>query len=120
MSTSEELPGSAVSGDTIPASSLCSDKSKQLSKNAVTYYEGLLLENNLITSNSSPVISEDAMIIGEELYDMPLEILNEKKFIHHEELIYVNAVCEEVNFETIHDGSPPKEYEPEYKKKRTQ
>ena len=105
MSTSEELPGSSVSGDTLPESLLCSDKSKLLSKNAVTYYEGLLLENNLITSNSSPVIPECAMLIDEELYGKTLDILNEKKFIHDEELIYVNEVGEEVNFETVHDDS---------------
>ena len=58
------------------------------------------------------------MLIGEELYDKTLEILNEKKFIHDEELIHVNEVCEGVNFETVHDDSSPEEYDPEYKKSK--
>ena len=74
MSTSKELPGSSVSGDTIPESSMCSDKSKLLLKNAVTYHKDILLENNLITSNFSPVIPEDPMFIGEKLYDKTWEI----------------------------------------------
>ena len=78
MSKSKELPGPSVSEDTIPESSLCSDKSKLLLKNAVVYYEGLLYENNLIASESSPIIPEDAISIGEVLYNTTLEILNEK------------------------------------------
>lgn len=117
MATSEVLPGSSVSED-IPDSSLHSDKSKVLLKNAVVYYESLLLKNNLIASNSSSVIPEEAILIGEELYNMTLELLNEKEFVHDEELIHANEVCEEVNFETVHDDSSPEEYEPEYKKSK--
>lgn len=118
MSKSKELPGPSVSGDTIPESSLCSDKSKLLLKNAVVYYEGLLFENNLIASESSPIIPEDAISIGEVLYDTTLEILNEKQLIHDEELIHANEVCEEVSFDMVYDNSSPEEYEPEYKKSK--
>ena len=78
ISKSKELPGPSVSEDTIPESSLYSDTSKLLLKNAVVYYEGLLYENNLIASESSPIIPEDAISIGEVLYNTTLEILNEK------------------------------------------
>ncbi|GBN14953.1 hypothetical protein AVEN_267166-1 [Araneus ventricosus] len=48
--------------------SLCSEVSKLRLKDAVIYYQGLLAQNNLISSESSASISHEAMLMGEEIF----------------------------------------------------
>jgi len=64
-----------------------SEESKLRLKDALVHYEELLAENNLIASTSSATISDEIMLIGKELYDNTLEILDEKKLVTDEELI---------------------------------
>ena len=104
MASTEEA-SSAHSVEKTPDSSLHSGLSKQLLKDGVVYYENLLLENDLIAKKSSDTISEDAMLLGRELYDTTLDVLNEKKFISDEELIHAQEECIEGNFEAVEDDS---------------
>ncbi|GBM32169.1 hypothetical protein AVEN_136721-1 [Araneus ventricosus] len=50
-------------------------------KDAVIYYQGLLAQNNLISSESSASISHEAMLTGEENFQNTLAILAEKIII---------------------------------------
>ncbi|GBN61938.1 hypothetical protein AVEN_186336-1 [Araneus ventricosus] len=54
-----------------------SEVSKLRSKDAVIYYQGLLAQNNLISSESSASISHEAMWMGEEIFQNTLVILAE-------------------------------------------
>ncbi|GBN20145.1 SCAN domain-containing protein 3 [Araneus ventricosus] len=58
--------------------SLYSEVSKLRLKDAVIYYQGLLAQNNLISSESSASISHEAMLMGEEIFQNTLAILAEK------------------------------------------
>lgn len=113
MSSSEA--SSSHCEEEIPDSSVHSDISKQLLKDGVIYYESLLVENNLIAKTSSNTLSEDAILLGQELYDKTWDILNEKKFITDEELIHVQEECREGNFTAVEDDSSD-EYVPDEKK----
>ncbi|XP_025832862.1 uncharacterized protein LOC108734939 [Agrilus planipennis] len=113
MASSEASGSHSV--EEIPDSSLHSDFSKQRLKDGVVYYENLLLENDLIMESSSDTLSEDAMLIGRELYNSTLDVLSEKKFISDEELIHAQEECIEGNFEAIADDSHD-DYVPDEKK----
>lgn len=114
MASTEEA-SSAHSVEKTPDSSLHSDLSKQLLKDGVVYYVNLLLENDLIAKKSSDTLSEDAMLLGRELYNTTLDVLNEKKFISDEELIHAQEECIEGNFEAVQDDSID-DYVPDEKK----
>ncbi|GBL86562.1 hypothetical protein AVEN_194818-1 [Araneus ventricosus] len=58
--------------------SLYSEVSQLSLKDAVIYYQGLLAQNNLISSESSASISHEAMLMGEENFQNTLAILAEK------------------------------------------
>lgn len=116
MASTEEA-SSAHSVEKTPVSSLHSDLWKQLLKDGVVYYENLLLENDLIAKKSSDTLSEDAMLLGRELYNTTLDVLNEKKFISDEELIHAQEECIEGNFEAVEDDSID-DYVPDEKKRK--
>ncbi|GBM58379.1 hypothetical protein AVEN_185484-1 [Araneus ventricosus] len=73
--------------------SLYSEVSKLRLKDSVIYYQGLLAQNNLISSESSASISHEAMLMGEVLQNS-LAILAEKIFLSDEELIHENERCQ--------------------------
>ncbi|GBN53405.1 hypothetical protein AVEN_219992-1 [Araneus ventricosus] len=58
--------------------SLYSEVSKLRLKDAVIYYQGLLAQNNLISSESSASISHEEMLMDEEIFQNTLAILAEK------------------------------------------
>ncbi|GBN26448.1 hypothetical protein AVEN_71060-1 [Araneus ventricosus] len=78
--------------------SLYSEESKLRLKDAVIYYQGLLAQNNLISSESSASISHEAMLTGEEIFQNTLAILAEKIIVNDEELIHENERCQESYF----------------------
>ncbi|GBN49332.1 hypothetical protein AVEN_167804-1, partial [Araneus ventricosus] len=53
--------------------SLYSEVSKLRLKDAVIYYQDLLAQNNLISSESSASISHEAMLMGEEIFQNTLD-----------------------------------------------
>ncbi|GBN83211.1 hypothetical protein AVEN_15952-1 [Araneus ventricosus] len=69
--------------------SLYSEVSKLRLKDAVIYYQGLMAQNNLISSESSASISHEAMLMGEEIFQNTLAILAEK-IVSDEGLIHEN------------------------------
>lgn len=72
----ESIPRpSLTSGSEYNNESIHSEESKLRLKDAVVYYEQLLIENDLVTLESSPSISEEAMLIGEEIYHSTVEML---------------------------------------------
>ncbi|GBN35808.1 Valine--tRNA ligase, partial [Araneus ventricosus] len=97
--------------------SLYSEVSKLRLKDAVIYYQGLLAQNNLISSESSASISHEAMLMGEEIFQNTLDILAEKIIVSDEELIHENERCQEVLFEKVEGDVSSDEYEPEEKKR---
>lgn len=80
--------------------SIDSEVAKLHLKNVLSYCKSLL-ENDLITPTSSSTISEDSMIIGQELYQYIIKILNEKKLMSKEELISVDETDEENQFHEV-------------------
>ncbi|GBN12428.1 hypothetical protein AVEN_68451-1 [Araneus ventricosus] len=74
--------------------SLYSEVSKLRLKDAVIYYQGLLAQNNLISSESSASISHEAMLMGEEIFQNTLVILAEKIIISFIRA-YVDQLVEE-------------------------
>ncbi|GBN04977.1 hypothetical protein AVEN_115482-1 [Araneus ventricosus] len=80
--------------------SLYSEVSQLRLKDAVIYYQGLLAQNNLISSESSASISHEAMLMGEEIFQNTLVILAEK-IIVSDELIHENERCQENYFPQI-------------------
>ncbi|GBM69378.1 hypothetical protein AVEN_106123-1 [Araneus ventricosus] len=77
---------------------LYSEVSKLRLKDAVIYYQGLLAQNNLISSESSASISHEAMLMGEEIFQNTLAILAEKIIVSDEGLIHENGRCQESYF----------------------
>ncbi|GBM62035.1 hypothetical protein AVEN_220960-1 [Araneus ventricosus] len=73
--------------------SIYSEVSKLRLKVAVIYYQGLLAQNHLISSESSASISHEAMLMGEEIFQNTLAILAEKIIVSDEELIHENETC---------------------------
>ncbi|GBN58821.1 hypothetical protein AVEN_48535-1 [Araneus ventricosus] len=78
--------------------SLYSEVSNLRLKNADIYYQGLLAQNHLISSESSTSISHEAMLMGEEIFQNTLAILAEKIIVSDEELIHENERCQESYF----------------------
>lgn len=110
----ESIPGpSLTSGSERNNESIHSEKSKLRLKDAVAYYKQLLMENDLVTQESSPSISEEAMQIGEEIYHSMVEMLSQKKFINTEELIFTEEIDKECLFHEVEDDS--EEYVPKEK-----
>ncbi|GBL84584.1 hypothetical protein AVEN_149088-1 [Araneus ventricosus] len=70
--------------DGIAQESLYSEVSKLRLKDAVFYYQGLLAQNNLISSESSASISHEAMLMGEKNFQHPLDMLAEKIIVSDE------------------------------------
>lgn len=118
MSGSEEIAGSSGLVEDITEDSLHSDKSKLLLKDAVTYFNALLVENDLITSEGSPSISHEAMLIAQKLYENVIDLMSENEIVIDEELLHENEVCEEVEFEENKKDDSSDEYEPPEKKSK--
>ncbi|GBL75668.1 hypothetical protein AVEN_154980-1 [Araneus ventricosus] len=78
--------------------SLYSKVSQLRLKDAVIYYQGLLTQNNLISSDPSASISNEAMLMGEEIFQNTLAILAEKSIVRDEELIHENEGCQKSYF----------------------
>ncbi|GBO28495.1 hypothetical protein AVEN_24348-1 [Araneus ventricosus] len=76
--------------------SLYSEVSKLRLKDAVIYYQGLLVQNNLISSESSASISHEAMLMGEEIFQITWAILAEKIIVSDAELIHENERYQEI------------------------
>lgn len=101
-------------------SSIYSEISKSRLKDAVTYYISLLLENNFIASEASRKIEREAMLMGEELYERTLQMLDEKILCTDEELIDFEEDSQQMNFESVKEEpdyeDESDEYTPECKK----
>ena len=111
-----DLPGPSRTGDEVEDESLHSDLSKLRLEYAVLYSEKLLFENDLVAPESSTVITEEAMLMGEELCHNCVEMLGEMKLITEEELISINEIDEEGLFEEVRREDSSEDYEPEEKK----
>lgn len=93
---------------------------KQQLKDAVCHFEHLLSKENLIAEKSSPQISEEAMKIGEEIYNNTMEMMQDKSIITTEELIMENELDEEGLFEYIEESDSSDEFQPEEKKPKVE
>ncbi|KAL1493742.1 hypothetical protein ABEB36_009436 [Hypothenemus hampei] len=102
----------------VPENSLNSEKSKLLLKDALVYYEHLLMENNLISVQSSSSISHEAMLIGQQLFENTLILLNENQFVIDDELLHEDEIGEETDFDITENNESSDEYEPEGKKSK--
>ncbi|KAL1493960.1 hypothetical protein ABEB36_009639 [Hypothenemus hampei] len=119
MSNTEKMAGLSRIGEReIPENSLYSEKSKLLLKDALVYYEHLLLENNLISLQSSLSISHEAMLVGQQLFENTLAVLSENKFIIVDELVDEDDICEKSDFGFFESNELSDEYEPEGKKSK--
>ncbi|GBM09175.1 hypothetical protein AVEN_106108-1 [Araneus ventricosus] len=83
--------------------SLYSEVSKLRLKDAVIYHQGLLVQNNLLSSESSASISHEAMLMGEEIFQNTLAILAEKIIVSDAELIHETERCQESYF--LHENN---------------
>lgn len=59
-------------------------------KDAIVYFEQLLLGNDLVTQDASAIISDEAIQIGEEIYELTISLLGTKTFIESEKLILID------------------------------
>jgi len=103
------------------ASSLYSKKSKQTLKDAMDYCENLLAQNNLITGSCSSVFGEEAMAIGEEIFENTVTLLGEKKLILDEKLILPDNEDDDNLFQGVQEmhvvsEDSQSDYEPKEKK----
>lgn len=117
MSASQDI-ASAQAVDAVTEDSIYSELSKLRLTDAIEHFQALLKENNLILSKRSSSISYEAMLMGEEIYKLTIEMLAEKSIIIDDELIHANEILEEACFEPLEADHSSDEYEPEQKKKR--
>lgn len=100
----EDIAAPPKSGEDVhETSSIHSELSKSRLKDAVTYYENLLFQNNLISDKPSEQIQYEATLIGEELYNTTLDLLADKILTNDEELIHCDEDCGEFNFEKVEE-----------------
>jgi len=85
----ESVP--SFSSNECDSTSIHSDESKLLLKDAIVYLEQLLLENDLVAQESSGTLSHKAIQIGEEMYASIVEMLSSKVFVDTEELIMAES-----------------------------
>lgn len=114
MSVNEDVAGAQV----VAEDSICSGNSKLRLTDAVEHFQTLLKENDLIFSKCSSSISNEAMLMGEEIYNFTIEMLAEKTIVFDDTLIHENEICEEVFFEPVEEDHSSDEYEPREKQKR--
>lgn len=116
----DEVPGPSTAQDDIEYS-LCSEVSKLRLKDALVYYEQILTQNNLVAPTPSEVITEEGMLLAEDLFHYTVQTLHEKKFVTDEELIMLDELDEEYAFdEPASDNEDSSEnYEPEEKKAKS-
>lgn len=100
----------------------CQEVDKFRLKDALVYYEHLLSQDGLIAEKSSAVISEESMLLAEDLYKYTIEILSDQKFVRDAELIMADEDEDENSFEEVGGSDSPDEsqYEPEEKKIKSQ
>lgn len=84
---------------------LCSENSRVCMRDALVYYEKMLAENNLIEPTPSATITEQPMLLAEDLFQYTLQILQEKKFVSFDELIIFDEHDEENLFKEIESSS---------------
>ncbi|KAL1488862.1 hypothetical protein ABEB36_014657 [Hypothenemus hampei] len=76
------------------------------------------MENNLISVQSSSIISHEAMLIGQQLFENTLILLNENQFVIDDELLHEDEIGEETDFDITENNESSDEYEPEGKKSK--
>lgn len=114
-----------------------SEASKVLLKDALVYCEKVLLDSNLIASESSAVLSAEGILLGEKIYRKIMEILAENEIvmkdvtvtlmqngIDDDEVIMVDEPDEEGLFEEVKALAPSNsrsedEYDPEDEEERS-
>ena len=121
---SANLPGPSRIEDEVKDESLHSDVSKLRLKDALLHFQQRLVENDLVASESSTAITEEAMLMADKLFDNCMEMLAEMKITEEEELILNNDIDAENLFEEVGDVSEVSsegssdDYEPEEKKEK--
>ena len=93
-----------------------SDVAKLQLKDAVVYYEQLLVQDDMIALHASAVINNEAILMGEEIYHRTIEMLNEMKLTECEELLMKGELDEESAFEEIGGSSSSEDYHPQEKR----
>jgi len=104
----ESVPSSSSSNE-CDSTSIHSDESKLLLKDAIVYLEQLLLENDFVAQESSGTLSHKAIQIGEEMYASIVEMLSSKVFVDTEELIMAESNNKD-QFEEVQEDDYSDEY----------
>lgn len=114
---SVDEPGPSTVQKEVVEENLCKDVKKLCLKNAIAYYEQLLAQDGLITEESSSTITEESMLLAEDLYQHTLQNLIEKKFITDEELIMSDEIddTDEIDNAFKEVEKDDSDYEPEEK-----
>lgn len=98
-----------------PSNVVCTEKKLNI-LNAIKHYEMLLAQDGLISQQSSSTISDESILLAEDLYDYTQRILVEKEFITDEELITSEEIDIDNTFkETDCELDDESDYEPEEK-----
>lgn len=92
-------PGPSAAEDLEDSSQ--SKDSRVLMRDALEYYEQILAENNLIEPTPSATITEQPMLLAEDLFQYTVQALQEKKFVSFHELVAFDEPNEENLFEEV-------------------
>lgn len=105
--------GSSTAQEDIIEDLLCLGISKTKLRDAVVYYEQMLTESGLIEEKPSAIISEESILLAEDLFQYTLQMLQEKKFVTEDELVLFDEVQKDNDFETpvFEDSSQDNESE---------
>ncbi|XP_036139694.1 uncharacterized protein LOC118644689 [Monomorium pharaonis] len=113
-------PGPSIEREKAFEQNLCEDNKKLNLKNAIIYYEQLLAQDGLITEESSSTITEESILLAEDLYHHTLQNLLEKKFITDDELIMSDEIDVDNAFEEVKVEEDESDYEPKEKQSKKQ
>ncbi|XP_036144190.1 uncharacterized protein LOC118646035 [Monomorium pharaonis] len=113
-------PGPSIVREKALEQNLCEDNKKLNLKSAIIYYEQLLAQDGLITEESSSTITEESILLAEDLYHYTLQNLLEKKFITDNELIMSDEIDVDNAFEEVKVEEDESDYEPKEKKSKKQ
>ncbi|XP_046592527.1 uncharacterized protein LOC107218171 isoform X2 [Neodiprion lecontei] len=119
---SESDPGRSHESYEIEEDSIHSEVLKQQLKDGLIYFETFLRNSNVITAEPSSSINEEAMVIGEEMFQNTLQMLAEKSLVLDEELIDINEIDDSSAYEEVETSlianESSDEYEPDERKKK--
>ena len=114
----QQEAASRIASEEVFLDSLHSEESKKLLKEALTHCEELLVRNDLILENPSKTISEQAALMGEEIFHYAVEMLSEEVIMEDEELILPYEEDSDLLYKPVEEDETSDSDEYEFTKKK--